>query len=368
MLKVLKVFLICFVIVLCVKGSSLLAQSRNYKFFNGDARGKSELTLCSQNLENYGLYNDSRKRMPDLTKDNYLVKEKALAKRFAYAKCDVIAFQELLGKDNNAKEAIKRLGKLLANITGRVFDFYLSQSNDKYARMGFLVASDRAEVLDTVSYNKVELPKLIKGEKPRFFTRGPFEIQLKVKARGRDEYKKVNIITFHFKSKSRSNRDPSETKWEILRMQSAEALRSIVENRYKNSFIDGEQILILLGDRNADFDSASATILKGSHTLDMFSGNAPCRLSKRGVPLCQAGVTTPPRFISVLTDDPQTSKLQGTVVYKNEYSWLDDILVAVPSLPFTWENYAVEGDYDSGVVDVYPQASDHSLSYVKINF
>ena len=57
MLKVLKVFLICFVIVLCVKGSSLLAQSRNYKFFNEDARGKSELTLCSQNLENYGLYN-----------------------------------------------------------------------------------------------------------------------------------------------------------------------------------------------------------------------------------------------------------------------------------------------------------------------
>ena len=30
MLKVLKVFLICFVIVLCVKGSSLLAQSRNF--------------------------------------------------------------------------------------------------------------------------------------------------------------------------------------------------------------------------------------------------------------------------------------------------------------------------------------------------
>ena len=370
-MKFKKVILLCLVLFLSVcviKGTNILAQSRAYQMFNGDARGDAELTICSQNLENFGSYEDSKKRIANLTKEAYILKVKALVKRFSYNKCDVIAFQELLGRDNNAKESIKSLGTLLANTTGRTYNYYLSRSNDKSARLGFFVAKDRAEVLDTVSYYRVELPKLIKNEKPRFFTRGPFEIQLKVKARGKDEYKKINIITFHFKSKSGSNKDASKTEWEILRMQQAEALRSIVENRYKNSLNDGEQILILLGDRNANYDSASSQILKGSHTLDMFSGKAPCRLSKRGVPLCQTGIARPPMFVSVLTDDPETSKLHGTFIYQNIYSWLDDILVAVPSLPFTWENYAIEGNYDSGISDVYPDASDHSLSYVKINF
>ena len=368
MIKFLKVFLFCLIFLMCIKGSNILAQSRAYQLFNGDSRGESELIICSQNLENFGLYEDSKKRIPNLSKDGYTLKQKALVKRFIYNKCDVVAFQELLGRDNNAKEAIKNLGTMLANSTGRTFTYYLSRSNDKTARLGFLVAKDKAEVLDTVSYHRVELPKLIKDEKPRFFTRGPFEIQLKVKAKGKEEYKKINIITFHFKSKSGANKDASKTEWEILRMQQAEALRSIVENRYKNSLNDGEQILILLGDRNANFDAASSRILKGSHTLDMFSGKAPCRLSKRGVPLCQSGIVKPPLFISVLTDDPETSQLHGTFIYQNVYSWLDDILVAVPSLPFTWENYAIEGNYDSGISDVYPDASDHSLSYVKVNF
>lgn len=364
----LKALIICSVLCLCIKGGSLIAQSREYKSHYDDPRGESDLTVCSQNLENFGIYEDSKRRMPELTNDEYTLKEKALVKRFSYMKCDVIAFQELLGRDNNAKDAIKKLGNMLANYTGRTFSYYLSRSNDKYSRIGFLVAKDRAEVLDTVSYQRVELPKLIKGEKPRFFTRGPFEIQLKVKARGKDDVKKINIVTFHFKSKSGGSKDPTKTDWEILRMQSAEALRTIVESRFKDSFVDGEQVLILLGDRNANLDSASSLILKGSHTLDMFSGKAPCRLSKRGIPLCQSGTVKPPKFISVLTDDPETSLMPGTFIYQNSYSWLDDILVAVPSLPFTWENFAVEGNYDSGITDIFPQASDHSLSYVKINF
>lgn len=357
-----------FIFLFLLIANDLSAQSRGYKIYDEDPRGEVDLVVCSQNLENYGLFDDAKKRNAKLSKDDYTLKNKALVKRFAFNKCDVIAFQELLGNENNSKEAIKKLGKLLANNTGRVFNYYLARSNDKYSRVGFLVAKDRAEVLDTVSYSRVELPKLIEGERPRFFTRGPFEIQLKVKARGKNKTKKINIITFHFKSKSGGFKDPAKTNWEILRMQSAEALRSIVENRFKKSLIDGEQILILLGDRNADLDSASARILKGTHTLSMFSGKAPCRLSKKGVPLCQSGVVRPPVFVSVLTDDAETSRLQGTYMYQNTYSWVDDILVAVPSLPFTWENFAVEGNYNSGISDVYPQASDHSLSYVKINF
>lgn len=368
MLRVFKICIVCFIAIIGVKMGTLFAQSREYKSYLDDPRGEVDLTVCSQNLENYGMYEDSKKRNPDLTRDDYVLKEKALVKRFSYVKCDVIAFQELLGNENNSKEAIKNLGKLLANFTGRTYSYYIARSNDKSSRIGFLVAKDRAEVIDTVSYSRVELPKLIKGEKPRYFTRGPFEIQLKVRARGKEDTKKINIITFHFKSKSGGFKDPSKTGWEILRMQSAEALRNIVESRFKSSLGDAEQILILLGDRNTNYDSASSMILKGSHTLDMFSGKAPCRLSKRGVPLCQNGVVRPPMFISVLTDDPETSKLHGTFLYQNVYSWLDDILVAVPSLPFTWENFAIEGNYNSGISDVYPQASDHSLSYVKINF
>jgi predicted extracellular nuclease len=178
----------------------------------------------------------------------------------------------------------------------------------------------------------------------------------------------VAIVNFHFKSKRGGEGDPAGLEYETLRMQMAEALRRIVENRHAQSFANGATILVVLGDRNSHFDTASARILEGILTLNEFQRSGKCRLSKRGVPLCQAETRVSQKLFSVLTTDRQASKQPGTFVYKGEFSWLDDILLPAEALPFARSRDAVEGDYDAGVVYKPATASDHAMVYVRLNW
>jgi len=334
-----------------------------------DPRGRPELTICSQNLANYGSINDSRLRDPGLGPEQYRIKEQGLARRMTTAGCDVVAVQELLGKDERlATLALSELAKELRRISGRTFEVRAAPSNDSLARNGFLVAVDRASIVDTLSYVRVELPKLSKDQKPRSFARGPFEIQLLVRPLDGSQPKNVSLVTFHFKSKRGAGDDPAGVEWETWRMEMAEALRRVVETRHSEAFRSGDSPVILLGDRNSNFDTATAKILDGTLQLKDFRGTAPCRLSKRGMPLCQAGAVRPPKFFSVLTTDPHTKGNPGTFVYKKVYSWLDEILLPAKSVSLAWEKYDTEGDYDVGVVSEPRQASDHSLVYVRLNW
>ena len=334
-----------------------------------DLRGAPELVLCSQNLDNYGSLGSVKRRnrftSPELLRD----KEIALARRFAGADCDVIAVQEVLGSgDIEAVQALEKLAGVLHRYTNRIFKAYVGRSNDKLGHTGFLIAADRAVVLNTLSYARVELPKLVDGEKPRLFSRGPFEVQLRVKPIGEGSEKLVNLVTFHFKSKHSASNDPAQLEWETSRMQMAEALRRIVEERHKSALESGESLLVLLGDRNSNFDSASAKILEGVVKLNNFKGDGVCRVSKRGVPLCQAGMAKPQVLFSVLLQDPQTKIQSGTFRYGKIYSWLDEILMPTESLPVAWQKYNSMADYDCGVVRSFPESSDHALVYVKLNW
>jgi len=334
-----------------------------------DPRGPSEVTICTQNLENYGSYEDSARRKVGLTVEDYRIKEAALAERFRTARCDVIAVQELVGKtEAAARKALERLARVIQRDSGRVFDPRVAPSNDPNLRNGYLVARDRAEIVNTVSYYRVELPKTSLRQKQRFFSRGPFEIQLQVKPRGGGTAKNVVLVTFHFKSQGGKIADPAGLQWETYRMEMAEALRRVVETRHASSFGSGETLLVLLGDRNSDFDMASARVLEGTVTLKDFQGKGVCRLSKRGVPLCAAGTFAPQRLFSVLTTDPQTRHSQGTYRLKGAYSWLDEITVPAETLRFAWSRFDSEGDYDSGVMTKPSQASDHALAYVRLNW
>ena len=103
--------------------------------------------------------------------------------------------------------------------------------------------------------------------------------------------------------------------------------------------------------------------------LKHFQGTEPlCRLSKRGVPICQGGIPAAQELFSVLTGDPQTKLLPGTIKYKNVYSWYDDIIMPLESLPFAWSGPASTGDYDTGVVYEPKWASDHALVWVRLNW
>ncbi|MEZ4752708.1 MAG: hypothetical protein R3A13_00090 [Bdellovibrionota bacterium] len=348
---------------------NLLAQTRTSTLTHEeDPRGVPELVICSQNLHNFGTFNSFKTRTGG-DQDDYNTKTKALVQRVAKAECDLIAFQELVGINiEEAKKGIIEFASAMARITGRSWSFELGASNDQWSRVGYLIAEDRAKVINSISYARVELPKLSEKQKPRRFVRGPYELQLLVNGRGGAKPKTVNIINFHFKSKRGGSGDPATLEWESYRMEMAEALRRIVESRHADSFAYGESILVVLGDRNSNFDSASARILEGTLKLAHFQGTAPCRLGERGVPLCEAKVSHPQKLFSVLTTDPQTKFKVGTLKYNGVYSWLDDILLPSESLPFAWENYAVEGDYDSGVYYLPEGGSDHALVWVKLNW
>ena len=334
-----------------------------------DPRAEAELTICTQNLANYGAMAAIRERVAGMTEEALNEKEAALVKRFVGAQCDVIAVQELLGKDDlEAGETLRHLALLIRRRTNRLFDVKAGSSVDGNLHTGFLVARDRAEIVNYVSYAKVELPKLTPKEKPRFFSRGPLEIQIDVKPRGESIHKTLSLVVFHFKSRAGAAQDPTGLEWETYRMSEAEALRRIIENRHARSFASSETLLVLLGDRNSNFDTASTKILEGVLSLQSFQDKGPCRLSKRGVPLCQSGIAMPQRLFSVLTLDPQTKQLPGTFDNKGTYSWIDEIAMPQESLRFAESVIDGSGDYESGVIYEPKAASDHAMPYVRLNW
>lgn len=334
-----------------------------------DPRGAVDLVVCSQNLKLFGEYDVVASRGGKISKELYEDKVLALSKRFASAECDVVAVQEIIGRNSESlTKGLEVLAKKLRELTNRSFEVKAGPPADGSMALGFLVAKDRAEILNTVSYSSVELPKLTPKQKPRLFTRSPLELQLAVNSREGQVRKNITIVNFHFKSKRGSAGDPSGLEWETYRMEMSEALRRIVERRLKGAFASGESLLMLVGDRNSNFDVASAKILEGSLTLKSFQVEAPCRLTKRGAPICKAGEALPQRLFSILTGNPKTRSLPGTYKYKDEYSWLDDILMPAESLPFAWDEAATEGVFDSGVVYEESDASDHAMVYVKLNW
>ena len=334
-----------------------------------DPRGEPELVVCSQNLANYGSINDVRTRDPGMTPEDLRLKEQNLAKRFVRRGCDAIAVQEILGKTVEAgTKALQSLALALRRRTGRIWAVKTGESSDPFARVGFLVATDRAEIMTAASYSNVELPKTVPNQRPRLFARGPIEVQLRVKGRDGTFPKVVTLVNFHFKSKRGAKDDPTGLQWETFRMEMAEALRRLVIKRHEKAFRTGESIIVLLGDRNSNFDAASANILEGALTLKHFQEGGPCRLSKRGVALCQPNSVRPRYFSSVLQTDPQVKLLPGTFFYGNEFSWLDDILLPTEALRFAWQDAASEGDYSSSVTYSEKSASDHAMVSVALNW
>lgn len=331
-----------------------------------DPRGPVDVTVCSQNLFNFGNLKNAKKRIKGLTGEKLREKREALAKRFLKADCDIIAFQEALGKAGKGlEEGMDQLVATLKKVTGRSFKYILGDGEDRYMHVGYLYSDAKISLVEYSSFRKIELPKLIEEDRPQLFSRAPLEATFTLND---GENKSITLINIHFKSKSKGDLDPAQLDWETTRMQMSEVVRRVLANKHKKSLIDGEPILMVLGDRNSHFDSASALILEGRLALKDFKQEGACRLSKSGVPLCEAGTGKAQLLFSVLTRDPQVRQLEGTHRFKKSYSWLDDILLPSASLRYAIENPAREGDFSSGVVFEPKGASDHALVWVKLNW
>ncbi|MEY4667985.1 MAG: Endonuclease/Exonuclease/phosphatase family [Pseudomonadota bacterium] len=334
-----------------------------------DPRGPSDLTACSQNLKMYGTFNTLKVRNPAYTRQEHAEKIAALVERFDAVNCDVIALQEVMGeKEADAKTALDELAVALGKKDNRVFSSRVAPPGEGGMTLGFLVANDRASILNATSYAKVELPKLAEKQRPRLFLRTPMELQISVPSRNDQELKTISLVNLHFKSKRGAASDPTGLEWETYRMEMAEALRRIIDHRHKQAFASSDSLLLVMGDRNGNYDVASARILEGSLVLQQFRTDGACRLSKRGVPICKTGTNLPQRLFSVFARNERVHSLPGTFSFEGEYSWLDDILMPAESLPFAWKSAYSEGEYDSGVVYAPKSASDHALVYVKLNW
>ena len=374
-LAVSSITLLCLVSAVSF-ASDVLAQTRfNLENAAVDPR-KNKITICSQNLKNYaGLGGDfvapKRKNgggTDEVDPAEASQKEDELIKRFSFVGCDIIAVQELVGAtDELAKSAIDRLSGLIRTKTGRRFFSVIGDVNENSQRNAFLLAQDKVELLNTVTYRKVLLPKLDDSQKPRQFSRSPLEIQISAGGKDGGVAKNISLVNIHFKSKSGSKDDPAALQWETQRMEMAEGVRRIMGDRYEHQITSGEPIVVL-GDRNANVDAASAKILEGSLTLDDFKNKARCRVTKSGTPLCQIGERRPIQFYSLITNDPQTSKLAGTFVYKKVFSFIDDISVNPSALNFFRTDMDHDGDYDSGIISAGEEASDHAMVYARIRW
>jgi hypothetical protein len=335
----------------------------------GDPRGDTDIVICSQNLKLFGTYETMSRSNPNFTRQKYEQKIDDLVTRFVNAKCDVVAVQEVIGKNLLEGElALNQLAVRWKGRTNRVFKAMSAPPSEGSMTNGFIVALDRATVLQSMPYGRIELPKIWSRQKPRLFSRPPFELQLSVKSRDSDVVKTISIVNFHFKSKRGGQDDPTGLEWETYRMEMGEGLRRVLEMRHKDAFASGESILVALGDRNSNFDVASARILEGSLSLSSFGEKGPCRLSKRGVPMCVVDSATPRKLFSVLTSNSAVASYPGTFSYKGEYSWIDEIALPSESLRYAWQSAFSEGEYASGVVYEPQGASDHALVYVKLNW
>ena len=335
----------------------------------GDPRGAADLIVCSQNLKLFGSFDAMSRNNPTYTRQRYDKKVDDLVSRFVSAKCDVVAVQEVIGKTQaDGEAALNQLALRWRERSNRFFKVMTAPPSEGSMTNGFIVALDRATVEQALPYGRVQLPKIWSRQKPRLFSRPPYELQLSVKARDTQFSKSISIVNFHFKSKRGGQDDPTGLEWETYRMEMSEGLRRVLEMRHKEAFASGENILLVLGDRNGNFDVASARILEGSLSLSSFGEKGPCRLSKRGVPLCVAESELPRRLFSVLTSNAASTTYPGTFRYKGEFSWLDDIIMPAESLRYAWQTAYSEGVYASGLISTPEDASDHALVYVVLNW
>jgi hypothetical protein len=335
----------------------------------GDPRGAVDLVVCSQNLKLFGTAKRSMASGAKGALEKHQQKIRDLVSRFMSVGCDVIAVQEVIATNEMmAIEVVQQLAQELRRRTNRFFEVVVAPPVEGQMTNAFLLAKDRVQLQHQLPYGRVELPKISKKQRPRLFSRPPLEVQLSVKARDSEMTKPVSLVNFHFKSKRGGKDDPTGMEWETYRMEMGEALRRIVEMRHKDAFASGESLLLLLGDRNSNFDVASARVLEGSLLLSSFAEKGACRMSKRGLPLCVAQSALPRKLFSVLTNTDTLQVFPGTFNYNGEYSWLDDILMPAESLRFAWRTAFSEGEYDAGLVQTPIDASDHAMVYVKLNW
>jgi hypothetical protein len=244
-------------------------------------RGYPEIRICSVNTDNYGEKEVVKRLVRGKARRNIKKKERELLRLVVDSECSVLALQGLVGKGYaDAVSAANHLAQLLSEESEVSWTSYVGPSNNKLGYNAVLVSDAGIRVATTRSYAGRTLLGFgsFRAEE---FARGPFEVVLEVENRESGSWRKVVVLSFHFR-KSLDSEVKEDEQW---RMQMAETLRQLVVQRQRDFIYEAEPpIFVVVGDRGSGKFSPSSLILEGRFRLRDFRYRGLCKLVEKEVP------------------------------------------------------------------------------------
>ena len=318
-----------------------------------------ELQLCTQNLYRF---NDRSKRADPAKREQ---QKNFLVTRFLDAKCDVVAAQEVAGSSaDEADRTLEELATLLSRRSGRKFAHYVGEANDRFIRNGFLVAQDSGRVIQVKHYGSEYFPRLGQISPSGRYIRAPLGLQLEVPKRGGGPSRQFFILNIHSKSKTRDNKDPTGTQFELVRMEMAEGFRSILQRERQR--LPKDAIVVMVGDRNSDVGSASARILEGDLKLEDFRAGGGCRLDQGLEAECRGSVRRRPELLGLFAyRREQDRSAAGSIVFRGREELIDEIAILPEQLPLVT---GPGGRLAIGFEGQFYKGSDHKLLRAAFDF
>lgn len=361
--------------------------------------GAGGVTICTQNLWNYGVAEDVQRLRRSETslrkvRSDLERQERGLLARLE--ECDVVALQEIVGdREASAGRALDRLARLLAERTGHRYETRLADTGD-VIRNGFLVRTDGAWVIEGFAGNHSgdRLPAL-RGFPRVAWDRGPAEIVLEMRAGradraagsaeragegerpaeaapgGTDERGaalappvRLRVIDAHLKSKIEKEWAPDRhrERWERVRVIQARALLDLARRRLTEN---PDELVLVVGDLNSGRGSAARAVLSGR--IDPASLLTPrdC-IDPEGAVACDL-----PRGPAVLTDlaenDPDL-RGRGSYRFDGREELIDGIFASEGAARLARAPGAAAGDYDVKLQGRIGEGSDHKMILVRLRF
>lgn len=297
----------------------------------------AEVTICSQNLQ--------RPEPADNEKVEILVD------RMTQANCNIIALQEVTGK--NERDARKTL-EGFTNKLGKDYRAINSGSNDRFIRNGLIIDTRQVELLRSTSYESYMLPQVDPSRGNSRFSRGPMFSLLRVKKTANN----ILLVNLHFKSKYKGWRDPYKLDYELLRMEMASGVNTLIDKELKRS--PKNSLLVIAGDRNADRNDAANLILTGQLELSDFIFPASCKVNKNYKATCEKKKAKYVSLIDIaLSEEEPYKRLWGSYRRKRKSYLLDDILVPASSA-YVFKSGGFKG--------IFRKGSDHLLVWSRIKY
>jgi endonuclease/exonuclease/phosphatase family metal-dependent hydrolase len=316
---------------------------------------RSSIRVCSLNLHNFGKKEEVAAKGKGKSKKKSANKQKEqlkfLVERVQKAKCDIVALQEVYGK--SAKEARKNLKKFQTAVnsaTNQEYVYHYAKTNDKFIRNGYIYKKKLGKVTWKHLYRS-PVPRLNDDAPSRRFPRGPLVMSIELSKQYFTKARKLYLIDYHFKSKLSGWKDLSEFDFEVNRIETAEAVRKIAEEQDKQA----NTVVLFMGDRNSDTDSATDEVLSGKLELVDFKGM--CSIDKKYLSAHCAGYQKrAAKFIGMLAKR-KGNDVAHSYKYRDKEFLYDEIYISAKFAQLVKK---------VGIVGVYGLGSDHLLVWAEV--